>query len=71
MTVPSTTEAIEALRAERRHPDLFGGFGPLALAVALLVAMVLLIPSVAPEQIVEQPATSASTTAVDTAGGGR
>jgi len=54
--MPTTNEALEVLRRRPTTTELLGGFGPLALAAALLVAMVLLIPSVAPERIVERPA---------------
>lgn len=53
--MPSTTEeALEVLRRRPRAVELFGGFGPLVLAAALLVLMVLLAPSVAPERTVER-----------------
>jgi len=58
MTVdaPRTAEdVLDELRTPSRAAELFAGFGPLVLAVALLVAMVLLAPSVAPERIVERP----------------
>lgn len=54
--MPTTTEALEVLRRRPTATELLGGFGPLVLAAALLLAMVLLIPSVAPERIVERPA---------------
>jgi hypothetical protein len=48
----------EELAQLRRQPDnvhLLGGFGPLAVGVVLFVLMVLLAPTVAPEQVVEEP----------------
>lgn len=54
--MPSTDEALEVLRRRPVATEVLGGFGPLVLAAALLLAMVLLIPSVAPERIVERPA---------------
>ncbi len=63
---PTSTEAaLEILRRRPAAIELLGGFGPLALAAALLVAMMLLVPSVAPERIVERevaPAGDATTT---------
>lgn len=57
--MPTTDEALEVLRRRPVATEVLGGFGPLVLAAALLVAMVLLIPSVAPERIVERPADEA------------
>jgi hypothetical protein len=67
-TEPSATEPLTAeatLEVLRRRPEtieLLGGFGPLTLAAALLLAMVLIVPSVAPERTVErlvqEPATA-------------
>lgn len=54
--MPTTDEALEILRRRPLATEVLGGFGPLVLAAALLLAMVLLIPSVAPERIVERPA---------------
>jgi hypothetical protein len=48
-------EVLDVLREPRRRPLLFRGFGPLVVALLLLIAMVLLLPSVAPEHIVQQP----------------
>ena len=53
--MPTTSEALEILRRRPAATELLGGFGPLALAAALLLAMILLIPSGAPERIVERP----------------
>ena len=58
MTVdgPRTAEGVlEELRRPARATELLAGFGPLLLAVVLLLAMVLLAPSIAPERIVERP----------------
>ena len=63
MTVPSATEAIETLRHRRTSPQLLRGFAPLVLALVLLVAMVELVPSVAPEHVIERPAASTTTSA--------
>ena len=67
---PTGTEAaLEVLRRRPAATELLGGFGPLALAAALLVAMVLLAPSVAPERIVERevaPADDATATTTTT-----
>lgn len=55
-TPPLTAErALEVLRRRPTTAELLAGFGPLAVALALLVAMVLLVPSVAPERIVQRP----------------
>ena len=51
-----TDEALDVLRRRPVEHALFRGFGPLVIAVLLAVAMVLLLPSVAPERIVERPA---------------
>ena len=51
-----TEEALDVLRRRPVERALFRGFGPLVIAVLLAVAMVLLLPSVAPERIVERPA---------------
>jgi len=59
MTVDRPLTAESALEELRRRPhgtELLAGFGPLTLALALLLAMVLLAPSIAPERIVERPA---------------
>lgn len=53
-----TEEALDVLRRRPVEHALFRGFGPLVIAVLLAVAMVLLLPSVAPERIVERPAAS-------------
>ncbi len=60
-TPPLTTEAaLEVLRRRPVATELLGGFGPLVVAVGLLLAMVLLVPSVAPERIVERPVDATS-----------
>lgn len=51
-----TEEALDVLRRRPVEHALLRGFGPLVIAVLLAVAMVLLLPSVAPERIVERPA---------------
>jgi hypothetical protein len=62
--MPTTTEALDVLRRRPVATELLGGFGPLVLAAALLLAMVLLVPSVAPERTVERPADAGTTTEV-------
>ena len=56
---PAATSAPDDPLAElRRRPvnlHLFGGYGPLIVAVLVAALMVALLPSVAGEQIVEQP----------------
>lgn len=52
----TTESALEVLRRRPVTTELLGGFGPLVVAVALVLAMVLLAPSIAPERIVERPA---------------
>lgn len=59
-----TEDTLETLRRRPVPTELFGGFGPLALAVGLLAAMAMLVPSVAPERTVEVPATGAPSTEV-------
>ena len=62
---PSGGEAIMALRRKPRNLHLAGGFGPLLVGVVLFLLMLWAAPSVAPEHVVERPATT-STTAVTT-----
>lgn len=52
-------DVLDHLRRPSRHPLLFRGFGPLVVAVLVVIAMMLMLPSVAPERIVERPAGSA------------
>ena len=54
-------ETITELRATRRNVLLFRGFGPLAVAVVLVVLMLVFAPSVAPEKVVERPLRTATT----------
>jgi len=51
----SPITSMEALREPVERPLLFRGFGPLAVALVLFALMVALVPTVAPEQIVERP----------------
>ena len=53
---PDAADAIGILRTRSEGREVLGGFGPLVVAGLLLLVMVLLVPSVAPEQVVEQPA---------------
>ncbi len=55
---PSTAEVLAVLRQDPAPSGLFRGFGPLVLAGMLIVALALLVPSIAPEHIVERPAGS-------------
>lgn len=50
-----TDEVLAELRRPSDEPLLLRGFGPVVVAVLLGVLMVLLLPSVAPERIVERP----------------
>ena len=54
-------ETITDLRSTRRTVLLFRGFGPLVVAVVLLVLMLFLAPSVAPEKVVTKPVRTATT----------
>jgi hypothetical protein len=47
--------ALALLRERPENRHLLRGFGPLAVGVVLFVLMVLLVPSVAPEHVVERP----------------
>lgn len=51
----SADEVLETLRNDRRPRLALGGFGPLAVAVILVLAMILLLPSTAPEEEGERP----------------
>ena len=55
--------SFERLRQPPENPHLFRGYAPLVLGVVLFVLMVLLLPTVAPEQVVERPVETTSTTA--------
>lgn len=61
----SAEEVLAELRADRTNPHLLRGFGPLVALAVLVLLMVLLVPTVAREQIVEQPADATTTTEVD------
>ena len=52
---PTTAEVLAVLRRRPRESGLLGGFGPLVVAVVLAIAMGLLVPSIAPEEIMERP----------------
>jgi hypothetical protein len=52
---PSTAEVLAVLRQPPSRSGLFRGFGPLVVAVLLAIAMGLMVPSIAPEEIREQP----------------
>lgn len=65
MTDPNRSRAevvLDELRHPPEAPQLLRGFGPLVLGLVLVVVMVLLLPSVAPERIVERPADAPPTT---------
>jgi hypothetical protein len=52
------TRADAVLDTLRRPPEraaVFGGFGPLVVGAVLLLLLILLLPSVAPERVVERP----------------
>ncbi|HJR26271.1 MAG TPA: hypothetical protein VJ804_12420 [Acidimicrobiales bacterium] len=58
----------EELARLRERPDnvhLLGGFGPLLVGAVLFVLMVLLAPTIAPEQVVEQPVNGEPTTTLE------
>lgn len=62
-TSPTRTDEVLAdLRGPSDEPQLLRGFGPLVVAAVLGVLMMLLLPSVAPERIVERPADDAPAT---------
>ena len=55
-TPRSGAEAVlEGLRRARPVPAVFRGFGPLVVGALFLLLLILLLPSVAPERIVERP----------------
>ena len=65
-STPHAHAAADAITARRKKPRNFhlaGGFGPAIVGAVLFVLMLLLAPSVAPERVVERPA-STTTTAV-------
>ena len=57
-------DVIAAIRRQPRNVHLFRGFGPLVAGAVLFVLMLLLAPSVAPEHVIERPASSVSTTTI-------
>ena len=58
--VPPALDAIAAMRAAPRSRLIAGGFGTLVAGVVLFLLMLAAAPSVAPEHIVDRPATAAS-----------
>jgi len=63
---PAAADAIATLRKKPRNFHLAGGFGPAIVGAVLFVLMLLLAPSVAPEHVVERPASSTTTTIAPT-----
>jgi len=63
---PAAADAITALRKKPGNFHLAGGFGPAIVGAVLFVLMLLLAPSVAPERVVERPASSTTTTIAPT-----
>jgi hypothetical protein len=51
-------EVLAALREPVLNVHLLRGFGPLVAAAVVALLMIALLPSVAPERVVERPATS-------------
>lgn len=60
-TVTGAEAVLARLRSQPESAHAFRGFGPLVLAVLLVLAMVLLAPSIAPERIVERPVDTTTT----------
>jgi hypothetical protein len=58
----SALDAIAAMRARPRSALIVRGFGTLVAGVVLLLLMLFIAPSIAPEHIVDRPATSSTTT---------
>ncbi|MEX2294201.1 MAG: hypothetical protein WD691_10485 [Acidimicrobiales bacterium] len=56
---PTGITSMQSLREPVERSLLFRGFGPLVVALALFALMVALVPTVAPEQIVERPVAGA------------
>ena len=56
-------ETITDLRSRRSNVLLFRGFGPLVVALVLVVLMLVFAPSVAPEKVVEKPVSTPTTRA--------
>ena len=52
---------LAALRTPTENVHLFRGYGPLIVGAILFVLMLVLAPSVAPEQVVEQPVNPTTT----------
>ena len=48
-------DVLDHLRRPTAYRLLLRGFGPLVVAVLVVIAMMLLLPSVAPERIIERP----------------
>ena len=63
---PAAADAITLLRKKPRNFHIAGGFGPAIVGAVLFVLMLLLAPSVAPEHVVERPASSTTTTVTTT-----
>ncbi len=59
---PEADASLARLRERPENIHLLGGFGPLLVGIVLFVLMVLLAPTVAPEQVVEEPVDGATTT---------
>ena len=57
---------LGTLHEEPENPHLFRGFGPLVVAIVLFLLMVTLLPTVAPEHVVERPVPSTSTSTTGT-----
>jgi hypothetical protein len=53
---------LAELRAEAVNVHLLRGYGPLVAALIVLALMVVLLPSVAPERVVERPVGATTTT---------
>ena len=57
-------DLLAELRTKQVNVHLFRGYGPFVVGAILVVLMLLLAPSVAPEQVVERPASTSTTTTV-------
>lgn len=64
-----TEGVIATLRDRSTVPQLARGFGPLLLAALVALAMMMLLPSVAPERIVERPVDAGTPTEIQTGAG--
>jgi hypothetical protein len=60
-------EPLAVLRERPTAASFAGGYGPLIVGVILFALIVLLAPTVAPEQVVEEPVGGTTTTAEVTA----